>query len=460
MSEIAIKVENLSKRYRIGLKEEVPDTFVGTVTAFLSRPLRNFRRLRRLSTFSEDDKIQSPNQNSQPGISNPKSEIRNAQSGDIIWALKDVSFEVKRGEVLGIIGANGAGKSTLLKILSRITHPTSGFVKLNGRVSSLLEVGTGFHGEMTGRENIYLNGTILGMTKDEIDGKFDEIVAFSGVEKFIDTPVKRYSSGMRVRLAFSVAAHLEPEILLIDEVLAVGDAEFQKKCLGKMDEVSRKGRTILFVSHDMSAIESLCSRAMLIDNGYISLDGISSEVVSSYLMDVHAQVENPLLDCPRKGNGKLRITSFHLESPKGKKVELAKSGSAIVFAFDFINYSCSPEDEMSFSFSIHTGRGKGLFHYYSHFSNVYFKNIPDKGTVRCLVPELPLAPGNYLVGFRVVMNGNLRTGEEVDWPQVLLPISVVAADFYGVGSANLSNWGPILVKGEWSMVKDEENIEI
>lgn len=261
MSDIAISVEKISKRYRIGLKEEIKDTFAGVIADIIKRPLNNFKKLRNLSRFKDNE----------------------AEKEDIIWALKDISFEVKQGEVIGIIGRNGAGKSTLLKILSRITEPSSGCIPINGRVASLLEVGTGFHPELTGRENIYLNGTILGMTKVEIDHKFNEILSFSGVEKFIDTPVKRYSSGMQVRLAFSVAAHLEPEILLVDEVLAVGDAEFQKKCLGKMTEVSKGGRTILFVSHNMSAIHALCKRTILIDNGKILQDGKTNEVISYYL---------------------------------------------------------------------------------------------------------------------------------------------------------------------------------
>jgi len=266
MSNTAIKVENLSKRYRIGLKEEIHDTMVEAITDFVKRPLKNLQRLRRLSNFNENGN----------------------EPEDTIWALKDVSFEVKHGEVIGIIGRNGAGKSTLLKIISHITEPTSGSVTFNGRVASLLEVGTGFHAELTGRENVYLNGTILGMSKTEVDHKFDEIVAFSEVEKFLDTPVKRYSSGMKVRLAFAVAAHLEPEILLVDEVLAVGDAEFQKKCLGKMDNIAGEGRTVLFVSHNMPVLQSLCPRAILIDNGVIVKQGDSAEVIESYLgSDTH-----------------------------------------------------------------------------------------------------------------------------------------------------------------------------
>ena len=269
MTNTAIKVENISKLYRIGLKEKTRDTFGATLIDFIKSPLKNYRKYLSLYKFDDID----PNHH--PELSNEPS--------DIIWALRDVSFEVKEGEVLGIIGRNGAGKSTLLKILSRITDPTRGRVEIRGRVSSLLEVGTGFNPELTGRENVYLNGTVLGMKKKEIDGKFDEIVAFAGVENFIETPVKRYSSGMKVRLAFSVAAHLEPEILLIDEVLAVGDAKFQKKCLNKMQDVGQEGRTVLFVSHNMPAITRLCERTILLHEGRILQDGQSHQVVSAYL---------------------------------------------------------------------------------------------------------------------------------------------------------------------------------
>jgi len=272
MTEPIITVENLSKQYRIGARELKGRTFREAVVDTLAAPVKNLRRLRQLTRF--DDRVSNSGEDGATAAG--------TSTGDTIWALKDVSFMVQPGEVVGIIGRNGAGKSTLLKILSRITEPTSGEVKLYGRVSSLLEVGTGFHPELTGRENIYLNGTILGMRKAEIDRKFDEIVAFSEIEKFLDTPVKRYSSGMYVRLAFAVAAHLEPEILLVDEVLAVGDAAFQKKCLGKMGSVAKEGRTVMFVSHNMAAIKDLCSRSLLLANGKFTLSGPTENVIDHY----------------------------------------------------------------------------------------------------------------------------------------------------------------------------------
>lgn len=260
MSNIAIEVDNLGKKYRIGAKQKQNDTLREVFTSVVTSPFRHLRNLRRPT---EDD---------------------------IIWALKDVSFEIKHGEVVGIIGRNGAGKSTLLKILSRITKPTEGRAEINGRVGSLLEVGTGFHLELTGSENIFLNGAILGMKKSEIQRKFDEIVAFAEIERFIDTPVKRYSSGMYVRLAFAVAAHLEPDILLVDEVLAVGDAGFQKKCLEKMGDSAREGRTVLFVSHNMGAVLRLCSRAILLAEGKSALDSDAQTAVSKYLSEVGGTV--------------------------------------------------------------------------------------------------------------------------------------------------------------------------
>ncbi|AFL85070.1 ABC-type polysaccharide/polyol phosphate transport system, ATPase component [Belliella baltica DSM 15883] len=271
MSQSIIKVQNISKRYRLGLKEKQADTLIGQLTNIIKSPYENYKRLRQLSKFGEE------------------------ADESVFWALKDINFEVQQGEVLGIIGKNGAGKSTLLKILSQITEPTSGKIEIHGRVASLLEVGTGFHPELSGRENIYMNGTILGMTRREIDKKLDEIIDFSGVEKFIDTPVKFYSSGMKVRLGFSVAAHLDPEILIIDEVLAVGDYEFQQKCLGKMEDVSKnQGRTVLFVSHNMGAVQKLCSKAILLDNGSISINGNTKRVIDKYfnLNEIISSYEN------------------------------------------------------------------------------------------------------------------------------------------------------------------------
>jgi len=257
MNDIAIKVENLGKLYRIGQTVGYK-TLRESLMSVATTPLRRLR-----STSHEPSAI--------------------SHQSNYIWALKDVSFEVKRGEAVGIIGRNGSGKTTLLKILCRITAPTEGYAEIHGRVGSLLEVGTGFHPELTGRENVYLNGAVLGMKKAQVEHKFDEIVEFAGVEKFLDTPLKRYSSGMQVRLAFSIAAHLEPDILLVDEVLAVGDAEFQKKCLGKMDDVAKGGRTVLFVSHNMASVQNLCVRAILLESGQINMEGSVSAVIDKYL---------------------------------------------------------------------------------------------------------------------------------------------------------------------------------
>ena len=261
MSDTAIRIEGLSKRYRIGVRERSHDTLGGALTDLAKRPFRNLRRLRELSTFDDSE-----------------------DRDDVIWALDDVSFEVERGEIVGVIGRNGSGKSTIIKVLSRITSPTLGRVELSGRVGALLEVGTAFHPDLTGRENVYLNGSVLGMRKKEIEARFDEIVGFSEVEKFIDMPVKRYSTGMALRLAFSVAAHLEAEILLVDEVLAVGDVKFQEKCVGKMQDVTTTmGRTVLFVSHNMGSVQRLCDRAILLHDGELLMNGPTREVVSGYL---------------------------------------------------------------------------------------------------------------------------------------------------------------------------------
>ena len=311
MSDLAIRVENLGKRYRIGAAQARYKTLRETLTDAAAAPLRRLRALAR---------------------GQPLEGARNT-----IWALRDLSFEIKRGEVVGIIGRNGAGKSTLLKILSRITEPTEGYAELRGRVGTLLEVGTGFHPELTGRENIYLNGAILGMKRTETERKFDEIVAFAEVERFIDTPVKHYSSGMYLRLAFAVAAHLDPEILVVDEVLAVGDAQFQKKCLGKIGDVSKEGRTVLFVSHNMAAVKTLCQRAILLEAGKQIMSGLSSDVVQSYLaygtQTAKEQVWNDLESAP--GNENARMRAIRIVNVLGQPPEQVALEESIVVEVDY-----------------------------------------------------------------------------------------------------------------------------
>ena len=346
--DLAVTAEGLSKVYRIGLKEQVNDTFARTAIDFVLSPLQNYRKYRSLYKF--DDVVAG------------ESTAGATAQADIIWALRDVSFDIKRGEIVGFIGRNGAGKSTLLKILTRITPPTRGHAEIRGRVASLLEVGTGFHQELTGRENVYLNATILGMTKREVERKFDEIVDFSGVERFIDTPVKRYSSGMAVRLAFAVAAHLEPEILIIDEVLAVGDASFQKKCISKMQDVRKQGRTILFVSHNMPAIAMLCTRAILLSGGTTVMDGAPHDVISRYLnSDAGAPSIREWPDAALAPGGDVaRLRSIRIVNQDGRTVTSVdiKEPVGIEMAFDVIKpgykllphyYFYSEEGEMIFA---------------------------------------------------------------------------------------------------------------
>lgn len=314
MSDIAIKVEDLGKLYRLG------EVGTGTISHDLNRWVAKLRG--KEDPFS---KIGEINDRTAKGDS------------DYVWALKDVNFEVKKGEVLGIIGRNGAGKSTLLKLLSKVTQPSTGRIKVNGRIASLLEVGTGFHPEMTGRENIFLNGAIMGMTKREIKAKFDEIVDFAGVERYIDTPVKRYSSGMYVRLAFAVAAHLEPEILIVDEVLAVGDAEFQKKCLGKMKDVSvNDGRTVLFVSHNMAAVKQLCTTGIVMKNGGVIFDGLALPAVDFYQTshdtDSYFEHEGAIENAP--GNENIRILKFEVKPLIGDVISIS---TGFEFTIDFYN---------------------------------------------------------------------------------------------------------------------------
>lgn len=385
MSDVAIVCQQLSKRYRIGEFERYR-SLRDVITETAAAP---FRRLR-------------PNTKSHP-FRDAKAEKESS-----FWALDDVSFEVNPGEVVGIIGRNGAGKSTLLKILSRITRPTKGHAEINGRVGSLLEVGTGFHPELSGRENIYLNGAILGMRKAEIDRKFDEIVAFAEVEQFIDTPVKRYSSGMYVRLAFAVAAHMETEVLLIDEVLAVGDAEFQKKCLGKMDNLAHGGRTVLFVSHNMGAINSLCGRVVYLKSGKLKAFGSTKAVVDKYLTEVLHQHEDDL--------GRLRTPGYG-DQISFLDIGLANgNGDAILFGqpIEFLLEvkSIISAKELGIACSIYNSSGAPVG---TLFNESRFSIEPDqKRTVKLTVSNLNLAPGSYFAGFSVGRGGKNTSRVDFD----------------------------------------------
>ena len=414
-----IQVEHLSKAYRIGLKEQVPDTLMSAATGWIKSPFKNFRRLRRLNTFNVQE-----------------------EADDILWALKDVSFEVREGDVVGIIGRNGAGKSTLLKILSRITEPTSGRAVIRGRISSLLEVGTGFHPELTGRENIYMNGTILGMTKKEIDRKFDEIVDFSGVEKFLDTPIKRYSSGMQVRLAFSVAAHLEPEILIVDEVLAVGDVEFQKKCLGKMREVASGGRTILFVSHNLGAIRSLCSRGLLLNSGIIDLDATAQETVAHYLTKLSQPNAISLSHRQdREGDGTGKIERMRFVDDLGNPVKHAVAGSALLI--EIIYYIGTHCAKPEIALSCWNTDGLKLFHTDNTFYPCVSPEIGRKASVVCGIKRVTLAPGHYY--FNVQLRTNGRVADHIYHAASL----TVIPGAYGEISFVSAKGGIFFIESEW-----------
>jgi lipopolysaccharide transport system ATP-binding protein len=345
------------------------------------------------------------------------------------WALKDLNFTVEKGEVVGIIGANGAGKSTLLKILSQITTPTTGEVRIHGRVGSLLEVGTGFHPELTGRENIYLNGSILGMKREEIVRKFDEIVAFSGVEKFLDTPVKYYSSGMYVRLAFAVAAHLEPDILIIDEVLAVGDAEFQKKCLGKMDEITKKeGRTILFVSHNMGAISQLCEKTILLKGGQIEKIGRTSEVINEYLKNYYSLNNISLSERnDRQGSGDLKVTSYSLKNAVGEDVLFFTCGqnSQIWLDYEIKNENIN---EIDISIGVDSVVDQRRVAFLSNQVIGKKINITPDRKIKVEINNLPLNVGRYQFTFYIECRGNL-----LDWVQAAGVFEVNFGHFYNTG---------------------------
>lgn len=428
MSDIIIRVENLSKSYLIGHQcQERHATLRDAITA---------------GTKSLGSSLLHPFRNSGAGG-------RAANELEEFWALRDLSFEVKRGDRVGIIGRNGAGKSTLLKIISRITEPTRGRIEIEGRVASLLEVGTGFHPELTGRENVFLNGAMLGMGKAEIKRKFDEIVAFSEVEKFLDTPVKRYSSGMYVRLAFAVAAHLEPEILIVDEVLAVGDAKFQKKCLGKMGEVADEGRTILFVSHNMAAVQNLCRRGLVLANGTMQFKGSQAEAIDSYL---GALGETCRLDerPDRKGTGDLRITKISFRGEGGREIDTLMSGQDVDILLHFRVEPGASIRKAIASIKFNTSMGLPVFLQHNRLTGEDFGTIAGNGIFRCRIKKLPLPAALFVMDYSID-----EENRRLDALSSAIEVNVVEGKFYKSGEIPPVTHGVCLVDAEWSVLSNE-----
>jgi len=422
VSEV-IQVEHLSKRYRLGVINR----------GMLYRDLQSW--------WARWRKTEDPNA---PVTARHHNRV---EKGDEFWALRDVNFTVQKGDTLGIIGRNGAGKSTLLKILSRITSPTEGQVAMKGRVSSLLEVGTGFHPELTGRENMYLNGAILGMSRTEVRTKFDEIVDFSGLSEFIDTPVKRYSSGMYVRLAFAVAAHLEPEILIVDEVLAVGDAEFQKKCLGRMGQVSRDGRTILFVSHNMNAIQTLCRRGIVIDDGKIDFDGEAKGAVDHYLHRNAPSADSYKNPANRGGTGAFRIENIYFTDDKGRRRSEPVNGETLEVHFCYDHHTDQRFPGMHISVTFSTPDQINVFSQRNSLKGVAFRDLPKSGEIILRIPRFPLPQGDYELSYSI--KSEQRAGEVLDCSHVGMSLTVQDGLFFGRAISLSHVSGCCLVDGDW-----------
>ena len=419
-SSLAIEATNLSKKYRLGT------IGMSSLREDLSRWWKR-----------EDTCELAVKKESTAGIEQSRM-INDSE----FWALHDLYFKIPKGEVVGLIGANGSGKSTLLKILSRIAEPTHGEVKIRGKVASLLEVGTGFHPELTGQENVYINGTILGMTRKEVDKKFDEIVDFAGVADFIETPIKRYSSGMTVRLGFAVAAHLDPDILIVDEVLAVGDASFQEKCIGKMKNISSGGKTILLVSHQMPMIENLCSSCILLNNGEIKTQGFTDSVIHNYyelVLPSKSNSQNIIDRKDRNGTGELKLVDIKLKSKDGAELSFLRNGEAAIFHFEFSGTKSNIE-KPSFRFGIDTNSGKRITTIDSRMMN--FKMEPaDNFSVDVRIKRLNLSEGNYFV------TTFLGVGEKaIDWLPDAIQLKVVNGDFYETGRVQKVGNGEILTE--------------
>ena len=415
-NNLAIKAENISKQYRLG------EVGTGTITHDLNRAWAKLR--------GKED----------PYLKIGESNDRSTKGGsDYVWSLKDINFEIEKGDAVGIIGRNGAGKSTLLKLLSRVTKPTTGHFEVNGRIASLLEVGTGFNPEMTGRENIFLNGAILGMRRQEIKRKFDEIVDFAGVERYIDTPVKRYSSGMYVRLAFAVAAHLESEILIVDEVLAVGDAEFQKKCLGKMGDVTKgEGRTVLFVSHNMAAVQNLCNKGIFLEYGKVIAESDIDDITNKYLENYKPKTEKLCVIKEREGNGKIQFRDLVIEAKN------TDSGNVESFADFKIIVRLDQEIDfnvLNVKLDIGINNNQGLRVAWLSTINANYQKLGRTSEVCFTIENNPLFPGNYSLNLHLVVNN-----EVCDWLKEVSPFTVVEKDYYNTGKLVPANQGNILLK--------------
>lgn len=439
MGEVVLEAEGLRKMYRIGGAPVRYHSLRDHVAQAAQAPFRKMARLMRGEASGA------------------------AGLTKVIWAIDDIGFEIKRGEVVGIVGHNGSGKSTLLKILSRITEPTSGFVKIRGRVGSLLEVGTGFHQELTGRENVYLNGAILGMKNNEIDRKFDEIVDFSEVEKFIDTPVKYYSSGMQMRLAFAVAANLEPDILLVDEVLAVGDAGFQKKCLGKLESSAKEGRTILFVSHNISATQHLCERAILLDSGKIVEDGSTDTILAHYLERFQTNGNSRLLSQnveSRQGTGTARIVNVQFLSAQGKPVSLVPLGEGCTVRMEIMGYDVT--------------KGFGLVveivgphnQSFCRISSIETKNwtmslkAGDRAIVDCKIDRMNFAPREFSI--RLTLRYGQLTGRRddlIDRVENAISFEIIPADVFKTGRSPKGKQ-LVFLHADWDRVDIDEGTTV
>lgn len=416
MSDIVIKVENLSKQYRLGQ--------VGTGT--LSHDIKRWWYTVR---GKEDPFLRIGDRNDYSIKGN----------SEYVWSLKNISFEIRKGEVIGFIGKNGAGKSTLLKILSQVTTPTTGTAKVKGRIASLLEVGTGFHPELSGRENIFLNGAILGMTRLEIRRKFDEIVDFSGIERYIDTPVKRYSSGMYVRLAFAVSAHLEPEILIVDEVLAVGDAEFQKKCLGKMKDVSDYGRTVLFVSHNMPSIQNLCTKCFLLKKGEIEDSGATTMIIEKYYKENSKAGMFSIQDrTDRAGNRIVQVNDFYLQDKYGEKSGGITSGDAFSFILEINNPSGKTLKNIVLAIGIDNYLESRIIHLSNELKSVELTMQPGLNKFAFFMEKMILVPGEYYATYFCSVNG-----EVADWLQRAISFTVEEGDYYNNGKIVKNSMGLI-----------------